>query len=184
MSEQQLIYHCAPTLAGIKTGNLFSIPCRDKAELVEGIRRLNRRLAPKGVRIVPMRYSERWALLYVYRPQALSEDLSDAEVCALMREAGYEGCSPNRCVCELSRRLKQREEFPHEIGLFLSYPAEDVRGFIEHRGNNYKCSGCWKVYGDPDKAKKTFDSYKLCTACCYARWEEGTSLESLTVAGS
>ena len=183
MSEQQLIYHCAPTLAGIKTGNLFSVPCQNKAELNEGIRRLNRRLAKKGVRIVPMRYSERWALLYVYRPRALSEDLSDAEVCKLMQDAGYGECTPNRCVCELSRRLKQREEFPHEIGLFLSYPLEDVKGFIEHRGNNYKCSGCWKVYGDPDQAQKTFATYKHCTACCCARWEEGTSLESLTAAG-
>ena len=24
-------------------------------------------------------------------------------------------------------------EFPHEVGLFLSYPPEDVKGFIDHR---------------------------------------------------
>lgn len=31
-------------------------------------------------------------------------------------------------------KLKQDffDEFPHEIGLFLGYPAEDVKGFIEN----------------------------------------------------
>ena len=31
-------------------------------------------------------------------------------------------------------------EFPHEVGLFLSYPPEDVKGFIDHRANNFKCT--------------------------------------------
>lgn len=44
------------------------------------------------------------------------------------------------------RRLQRFEAFPHEIGLFLSYPPEDVRGFIEHKGHESKCEGCWKVY--------------------------------------
>ena len=32
-------------------------------------------------------------------------------------------------------------EFPHEVGLFLGYPPEDVKGFIDHRANNFKCAG-------------------------------------------
>ena len=43
-------------------------------------------------------------------------------------------------------------EFPHEVGLFLSYPPEDVKGFIDHRANDFKCAGLWKVYGDEEKA--------------------------------
>lgn len=44
-------------------------------------------------------------------------------------------------------------EFPHEVGLFLSYPPEDVKGFIDHRANDFKCAGLWKVYGDEEKAR-------------------------------
>ena len=32
-------------------------------------------------------------------------------------------------------------ELPHEVRLFLSYPPEDVKGFIDHRANNFKCAG-------------------------------------------
>lgn len=39
-------------------------------------------------------------------------------------------------------------EFPHEIGFFFGYPAEDVFAFIREKGHNYKLVGDWKVYGD------------------------------------
>ena len=38
-------------------------------------------------------------------------------------------------------------DFPHEIGVFLGYPLEDVVGFIRHRGKCFTCCGCWKSYG-------------------------------------
>lgn len=41
------------------------------------------------------------------------------------------GCT-ERCVAELIRRVRHEEDFPHEIGLFLGYPSEDVSGFIKH----------------------------------------------------
>lgn len=48
MSEEILIRQGAPTLAGIKTGNLFPCPCEDHEALMTDIRKLNRRLSPKG----------------------------------------------------------------------------------------------------------------------------------------
>ena len=43
------------------------------------------------------------------------------------------------------RDSRESGEFPHEVGLFLSYPPEDVKGFIDHRANNFKCAGLWTV---------------------------------------
>ena len=54
------------------------------------------------------------------------------------------------------QRLGQAAEFPHEIGLFLGYPPEDVQGFLENR--LCKCVGCWKVYGDEQAAQNGFAS--------------------------
>ena len=39
MSEETLIRHCAPTLAGIKTGNLFRCAYSDQREMIEDGRR-------------------------------------------------------------------------------------------------------------------------------------------------
>ena len=47
MSDQLIVHHCAPTLAGLKAGSLFSCPCRDAGQLTGELRRLNRALAPR-----------------------------------------------------------------------------------------------------------------------------------------
>ena len=52
MSEETLIRHCAPTLAGIKTGNLFRCAYPDQREMIEDVRRWNTALSPKGLRRV------------------------------------------------------------------------------------------------------------------------------------
>ena len=46
------------------------------------------------------------------------------------------------------------------MGLLLSYPPEDVKGFIDHRAGGFKCAGLWKVYGDEEKARSLFAKYK------------------------
>ena len=182
MSEEYLVQHCAPTLAGIKTGNLFSCPYRDEDTLDEAIRALNERLRAKGLRLLVLCCRDRRALLYLYRPTRLQRDLAAPEARALLRDAGYSDLRTDRCVMELERRLCASEGFPHEIGLFLSYPPEDVRGFIEHGGKDCKCSGLWKVYGDPAKAQKLFALYQKCTTSYRKQREKGVPLERLAVA--
>ena len=71
--------------------------------------------------------------------------------------------------------------FPHEIGLFLGYPLQDVLGFIENRGQGSKLVGTWKVYGDEEAARRTFARYKKCTAVYSRCLKEGTPLEKLAV---
>ena len=83
----------------------------------------------------------------------------------------------------LIRRLCEYEEFPHEIGLFLGYPPEDVYGFIENKADGFKCVGCWKVYGDARAAQKTFARYKKCSDIYAVQYANGRSIERLTVAG-
>lgn len=72
--------------------------------------------------------------------------------------------------------------FPHEIGVFLGYPIEDVIGFINNKGCNFKCCGYWKVYGDKEKAIKEFARYDKCRMIYTKLWNQGRSILKLTVA--
>ncbi len=183
MSEETIIRHCSPTLAGIKTGNLFRCSYRTREEMCSDMRHWNTVLSPKGLRIIPLRFGDDSALIYVYRPARLQKDLENDDACALLRERGYCIETPSRCVACLIRRLKESQEFPHEIGLFLSYPPEDVTGFLEHREADCKYTGFWKVYGDEEAAQKTFSRYKKCIDVYYRAWKNGRTLERLTVPG-
>ena len=183
MSDDYLIRNCAPTLAGIKTANLFACPFDTREELFQAIRRMNRRLTPKGLRVLPLRVSRGKALIYLYRPMKLAQDLSDCVAVCLLRQQGYVPGSCQQTLVQLIRKLRCQEDFPHEIGLFLGYPPEDVQGFMTRGPACCKCSGCWKVYGDEDAARKKFAQYKKCTQIYCRLWAEGNNIERLTVAG-
>ena len=180
MSEELFVRQCAPTLAGIKTGNMFRTAYADEQELVSQIREMNQRLREKGLCLIPLRFREGNALLYLYRPERLQLDLKNDLARRTLLDAGYENQSPERCVVNLIRRL-QGDEFPHEIGLFLSYPPEDVQGFIDNHARNFKLSGLWKVYGDEAYARAAFAKYKKCTDIYCRSWRSGASLEELAV---
>lgn len=181
MSEEMLVRHCSPTLAGMKTGNIFTCSFENIAEMRDNIRGWNLMLGKKGLRVLPLRFQNNRALVYVYRPAHLSEDLKHDIACQLLQERGYCMKSPERCILHLMKRLGESDEFPHEIGLFLGYPPEDVWGFIENKAESCKCVGCWKVYGNAEAAQKLFAKYKKCTAVYCAQHAEGKSVDRLTV---
>lgn len=74
MCEDLLAEQCAPTMAGLKTGSLFPCPKEDRAELLAGIRALNARLVPKGLRILPVKTVGDRELLSLYRPARLRRE--------------------------------------------------------------------------------------------------------------
>jgi len=179
MSEELIVRHCAPTLANLKTGSLFVCPITDRPSFFSSLRSLNELLVPKGLRALPLRIREYSALVYLYRPSRLKKDLEDPAAVKILQDHGY-SCY-GKCLPKLIERVRASEEFPHEIGLFLGYPPEDVQGFLDHRP--CKCSGCWKVYGDENKAKKTFDLYKKCERVYCQQLARGIDIKRLTVAG-
>ena len=181
MSEDLIVRCCAPTLAGIKTGSLFSVPYESYGAMMEDIRALNRMLAPHGLRLLPLRCSNGKALLYLFRPASLHRDLHEKTAMEILTDAGYAGLRTEQCIQRLIQRLKDNRDFPHEIGLFLSYPPEDVRGFIDNKAQNYKCIGYWKVYGDENKARQTFEKYKKCTESYCKSLHAGFGLAQLAV---
>lgn len=183
MSEESLLRHCSPTLAGIKTGNILTCAYADAAAMRDSLRRWNGRLGRKGLRVIPLRYRDGRALIYVYRPAQLARDLQQSETRRLLRQLGYLPTSADGYIMQLIGRLSDAQEFPHEIGLFIGYPPEDVRGFIHDRREGCKCVGCWKVYGDPQQAERLFAKYRKCTAVYCRQHANGRSVEQLTVAG-
>lgn len=182
MSEDLMVRQCSPTLSGLKTGNLFMAPYTSRAAVQAEIRRLNLLLKAKGLRILPLQYLKQRVQIYVYRPNRLRKDLSDPKAQALLASMGYPVENPDACVTCLARKLRQGGPFPHEIGLFLSYPIEDVLGFMDQTAC-CKCVGCWKVYGDAEAARKRFSQYKKCARVYYDRWKQGTPIQRLAVAG-
>ena len=199
--ERKIIKHCAPTLCGIKPGCLFLIPFEclgaaagqadsHGANLGLALQSCRKKLAAKGVRIVLLAKRSVGYVVYVYRPSQLRHSFSCPATATFLAQEGYDYADVESCVSRLRRRMKQasvaeicqrRCAFPHEIGIFLGYPLEDVVGFIENQGENYLFCGCWKVYSNERDARACFCRYKECTRLLRRRFDEGEDIERLTV---
>lgn len=162
MMDKMLIEHCSPTLGGLKTANLFSHPYSSREELDSMICAWNKELNPKGVSLYMLCNRVERALVYVCRGSMLENDLQNSDVQEFLMEYGYRKFDPTSCIVRLQERLQNSPDFPHEIGIFLGYPLEDVKGFIDNAGQNCKCTGYWKVYCNECESAKLFTKYKKC----------------------
>ncbi len=180
--EQLLILHCSPTLAGLKTANLFNYGFTSVEDIAAQLDHANQKLNGRGIYIEALRIRETSALILAYRPKKLAADLQNGGVVQLLEEYGYTGVSVEYALSRLKERLAGQVGFPHEIGLFLGYPLEDVAGFIKNNGKECKCVGCWKVYGNECAAAILFARYKKCADVYSKLFAKGYSITRLTVA--
>lgn len=178
--DQILAYHCAPALTGLKPANLVALSREEFPDLEERLEDYRRIFARRGVTLRTMCGCGRKVLLFLYRPAQLEEALREPLAASLLAKDGYGPAeSLERMLDRLGLRLRTEAEFPHEIGLFLGYPPEDVAGFQRHRGRNCKLCGYWKVYSDVERAQAMFRRYDRCRENLCARLAAGLSLRQV-----
>ena len=177
--ELQLAFQCAPLITGLKVSNLFQIDSRHYKRLCEILDKSNFSFCGLGGRNGSVS-------LLIYQKEWLEQFLQQEEVRILMHRLGYRDLHLERVLTRFRSRyiryMQKKQQFPHEMGVLLGYPPEDVKGFIENKACGCKCKGCWKVYGDEAAARKIFARYKKCTAIYCELFKNGRSLDKLTVA--
>lgn len=177
-----LVEFCSPTLASLKTANLFWLTIKDEDDFQKQLKECHEILEEKGLFTMIMSKRPHKALIYVCRRSALQKDLQQPGVKDFLSGYGYQSIDVDETLEILQQKLKNDPQFPHEIGIFLGYPLGDVIGFIENAGQNSLCSGCWKVYCNECEAMKKFNRFKKCTQVYKRLWSQGRSLAKLTVA--
>ena len=181
MSEINIITNCAPTLAGLKTGNIFNVEIGKGENINATIKYFNSIFKPKGLKLILLRIKNNVAMLYLYREKQLANDLKQDGVQNYLKKMNYPVCSSIDCIECLKHRLNALNDFPHEIGLFIGYPLEDVVGFSTLGANASKYCGAWRVYGDVDVAKKRFALYKKCRSVYMNVYKKQNNFNKLIV---
>lgn len=173
---QKLAFHTAPTLLGIKCASLISLSSAE-FDLDFHSEYFNRRAAAKGLKSRILCSCGKRTLMLIYSEKLLEKRLADSTARSILTEYGYsENYTLAQCLDRLSARIRESESFPHEIGVFLGYPTEDVVGFIENKGENFKLCGAWKVYGSVENAKRTFANYDKCRTFLCNKLNEDTDI--------
>ncbi len=179
--EKEIIQHCAPTLAGLKSAGLFNCRSNDREMFMRALNEVNQKLNVRGVYVEAMRWKDDFVLIYTYRKTHLARDLQKEGVGELLMAYGYENTDVEVCLKHLRARLVNYDCFPHEIGVFLGYPLWDVQGFIRYEGRNCKSCGLWKVYCNECETQKLFDKFEKCNQVYSQVFAQGRSITQMTV---
>ena len=168
--ERLMGMHGAPLLVGLRPACLLSFQ-RKTFEDIDGLLASYQHCFQcKGISMYRLAESETCVMILFYRAAALSSMLHLPQAQALLESLEYpvDGTLSDM-LGELGYRVRTYTAFPHEIGLFLGYPAEDVRG-------------CWKVYANEARTRALFELYASCTRTFCARLAAGTAFPELVQA--
>lgn len=183
-----LVRSAGAVMLGQKPAALFSFSCGTCASLAsrscvdEVIEAYSKGLGEHGMRLAVLGMRGLRVELLVWRPALVEAVLQDEECRDFLLDAGYEVHGPDALVGSLLDRLAafhagQSREYPHEVGLVLGYPLEDVRGYVQ--GGRETCRGLWRAYGDPEVARLRFARINAAQAACRDRFEAGETIGAL-----
>lgn len=150
---------------------------KNEFDVYSSVESFNEKASAKGLKIKVLCECGQRCLLMLYNKQLLQRLLQDASRRHLLEKWGYSrDMDTEQCLDTLAKRCSGTGGFPHEIGVFLGYPVEDVKGFILHKGCGFKLCGYWKVYGDEKQARSTFKRYDKCRRYLCNKLGEGLDL--------
>jgi hypothetical protein len=151
--DNLFLYAAAPILQGIKPGVL--IPVQAQCEAVWAARG-DVLCFVTGLEVLELRNAAGKLLLLIYDADWLHETLQTPQAQQLLDQCGYPvGPAAEPMLIHLAWRFSQTA-CPHEVGVFLGYPPEDVLSFIVHEGKHCLCCRYWKVYHDVAQAQELF----------------------------
>ncbi|TCL57555.1 uncharacterized protein DUF3793 [Kineothrix alysoides] len=156
--ETQLALQCAPLIAGLKVSNLLIIR-RDKlAQLIAILR-------STSISCYALRDSGEKITLLLFNKTKLVSYLKQERVIKLLAGMGYRENSLYDILPIFRERYRKymsdKIQFPHEMGVLLGYPIEDVEGFIRHNGRNSMLTGYWKVYENIAAKEQLFHRFEI-----------------------
>lgn len=176
----EIVSQCAPFLKGIKAASLLNINR-------EYVWEIFREMKDTGISYRLLLAERERCLILFYRKEELEESLNQREVRSLLREYGYVEKDVEGVLSHLLMRMlwysRGEIAFPHEIGVILGYPVQDVREFICRNGQDSLFTGYWKVYHDPLRAQIVFFTYDKAKDSAVNEFLSGKTIQEIAKTG-
>ncbi len=146
-----LLLKTAAVRGGVKPGELLRVRHCYESRNAEGFRFCLYRqdiLEILKLDYLELRVEPESSLVIFYHPAAMRAALQCMENRSLLTTCGYPAAAePAVQLAFLQQRFAERI-IPHEVGVFIGYPAKDVSGFIRKLPRTPIHKGDWAVFGD------------------------------------
>ena len=139
------------TVEGVKPAELLTIGEREYGEVYGNFFHRN-----KSLLIRTIKRSNTKRQIFFYHRQCLGSVLEKNSVQWFLVSLGYpEQYSMDDYIDHLAARLC-KNEFPHEIGVFLGYPLKDVFGYMGMNSLPHTKTMGWRMYGNTSKSERLY----------------------------
>ena len=158
---------CMPTLLGVKPSCIITVNKKYIGVVEDFYRALDCELQLFSCMFEMIFEDEITFTLFIYQPVMLKRTLEKKENSKILLHYGYDFKADelentvHRLKLRYEEYKRKRSEFPHELGVLLGYPVDDVIDYIKYNGKNYKSCGFWKVYHNVEQAEKVFAFFRL-----------------------
>lgn len=171
--EMQIAVHCAPLIAGLKLSNLLMIQNQDLDRTTSLLKRA-------GISYFVVAVTDENVAVLLFDRHRLEIYLQEERVWQIFRDMGYQEDAMGKILYAFRQRyegyLLRNQEFPHEMGLLLGYPVEDVEGFILNEGENCLYIGYWKVYENLSDKMALFRQFEMARDALLRMLSAGTTI--------
>lgn len=153
-----IIRNAAPTIRKHKTSSLinFSNSNRNLNNIWEKYKHEVK--AKLDVEYFELKKDASNTFVLFYNSEKIKLSIRDNKNMEFLKRFGYnEHMDTSQCLELLGERFQYK--CPHEIGIFLGYPIEDVASFVDCPNTKCKIVGYWKVYHDIENAEIIFKKY-------------------------
>ena len=163
-----LLLKTAAVRRGVKPGELLRVRRCFTAETSDGTPVcLHRRdiLRILALDFVELLVEPESSLVLFYHAETMARALREPGSRAILEKCGYDtGAGADALLRELKSRFHPGAELPHEVGVFLGYPAKDVAGFMANAPRTPVEHGRWAVYGDAGESLARMSLYRRAEA--------------------
>lgn len=157
--ENYLLYNVATVIAGIKPSVTITLKINEENIYEKWCKYGTRFIREIGLDYIELRRNSKAKIILVYNEVKLREIIFSKYEKEFLINLGY--CQEEDIQMYL-KKLQERYllyKCPHELGIFLGIPLDDVKDFMNCSGKKCLLCGYWKVYNDFDFAVKTFKKF-------------------------
>lgn len=152
-----ILYYAGPTIVGVKPATIMTLAD------TKGLKKLwlthGEELCEEyNINYYVLKEAAHKLTIMLYHPISLEVTLQREEHSHFLKQFGYK---KEESLTNKIQRLADRFESlcPHEMGIFLGFPLDEVVAYMECPGRQCLLCGYWKVYNNIKIAQQAFDLY-------------------------
>ena len=157
--EKFLIYNASLVISGVKPSATITIKKGNENLYDKWIKYGISFLKEIDIQYINLRECSNALIILIYSEGKLSNYIFKEENKRFLRQLGYSEENDMREYLEILKRRYKEFNCPHELGIFLGFPLNDVKDFMNCKDKKCLSCGYWLVYNNLQEAQEIFSKY-------------------------